>query len=99
MLKRETIKYLPFDSYTDIVIDFPRENVEIMEKMLDEDVAICVADLRKEYGGKVSTSVEWGGARYYEPVSDDYYTITGQIEDINRAISICRRKLRKTKRV
>jgi len=89
------ILHIPFDSYTELVVDFSRGEVEILKKMLDEDIAYCVADLREEYGGSVSTSVEWGGARYYEPLSDDFSTIVAQIEDINRIIAKCRRKLGK----
>lgn len=94
-LKPAKILYIPYDSYTDVVVDFPREEIKILRKMLDEDIAFCVADLRKEYGGKVSTSVEWGGARYSEPLSEDYYTLVAQIQDINKAIEICKKKFGK----
>ena len=69
--------------------------VKILKKALDEDIAACVADLRREFNGNFTTSVEWGGARYSEPLSDEYYTVIGQIEDINRAIETCKRKLRR----
>ena len=95
-LRREKIVYIPLDSYTDLVVNFGLEIIEITKQM-DEDIAKCVADLRQEHEGRYTTSVEFerGRAKYSEPVDTaDYYTLWGQLEDINRAIDICRSKLR-----
>jgi len=86
------VRYIPYDSYTDIVIDFSRKDIKIVRRMLDEDVATCVADLRREFKGRAATSPDWGGARYYEPLSDEYYTVVAQIQDIYKAIETCKKK-------
>jgi len=92
MVEIVEIKEIPVDSFKKLNINFGRKTITI-EMNIPKDVTACLESKRSKYGGKISESMDYPtGVKYFEPVRMDiYYTLLGQLNDIEKDIHECKK--------